>query len=118
MEKFLSIPVLDGHGTNSQNQLVSVTGILSIGQPNTTTATINYIGGKVVTLTWPAASASASPILKEAIQTASMNALKSGWTSVSDYYAPKGMVAGAAVNSSTEPNSFLNTNPLTSIVIA
>jgi len=116
MEKFLSIPVLDGHGTNSQNQLVSVTGILSIGQPTTSSATINYIGGKVVTLQWP--NQFPSPILKEAIQTASMNALKSGWTSVSDYYAPKGMVAGAAVNSSTEPNSFLNTNPLTSIVIA
>tara|TARA_R110000765_G_scaffold426215_1_gene541183 strand:- start:996 stop:1346 length:351 start_codon:yes stop_codon:yes gene_type:complete len=116
MEKFLSIPVLDGNGTNSQDQLVSVTGILSIGQPTTATATINYIGGKVVTLTWP--TPNPSPILKEAIQTAAMNALKSGWTSVSDYYAPKGMVAGAAVNSSTETGSFLNTNPLTSIVIA
>jgi|TARA_R110000751_G_scaffold87676_3_gene173676 hypothetical protein len=116
MEKFLSIPVLDGNGTNSQNQLVSVAGILSIGQPTTTTATINYVGGKITTLTWPATYA--SPILQEAVQTAAMAALKSGWTSVSEYYAPKGMIAGAAVNTATETGSFLNINPLSAIAIA
>jgi hypothetical protein len=115
MEKFLSIPVLDGHGTNSQNQLVSITGILSIGQSNTTTATINYVGGKVITLIWP--TGYASPILQEALQTAAMEALKSGWTAVTEYYAPKGMVAGPAVNTATEAGSFLNVNPLSTIEI-
>ena len=118
MEKFLRIPVLDANGTNSQDQLVSVAGILSIGQPTTTTATINYVGGKVTTLTWPAASATASPGLQGVIQTAAMAALKSGWTSVSEYYAPKGMVSGAAVNNATESGSFLNINPLSAISIA
>tara|TARA_R110000823_G_scaffold261434_1_gene382254 strand:- start:920 stop:1276 length:357 start_codon:yes stop_codon:yes gene_type:complete len=118
MEKFLSIPVLDGNAVNSQNQLVSVAGILSIGQPTTTTATINYVGGKVITLTWPTASATPSPGLLEAVQTAAVAALQSGWTSVSEYYAPKGMVAGPAVNTTTETGSFLNTNPLKAIAIA
>ena len=116
MEKFLSIPVLDGDNTNSQDQLVSITGILSIGQPTTTTATINYVGGKVITLTWP--TVYAAPILQEAVQTAAMRALTSGWTAVTEYYAPKGMVAGPAVNTATEAGSFLNVNPLTAIAIA
>jgi hypothetical protein len=116
MEKFLSIPVLDGNAVNSQNQLVSVAGILSIGQPTTTTATINYVGGKITTLTWP--TAYAAPILQEVVQTAAVAALQSGWTSVSEYYAPKGMVEGPAVNYATESGSFLNINPLTAIAIA
>ena len=107
MEKFLSIPVLDGNATNSQDQLVSITGILSIGQPTTT---------KVTTLTLP--TNYASPILQEAVQTAAMEALKSGWTAVTEYYAPKGMVAGPAVNTATEAGSFLNVNPLSAIAIA
>ena len=118
MEKFLSIPVLDGNAVNSQNQLVSVTGILSIGQPTTTTATINYVGGKVITLTWPVASALPNPGLQVAVQAAAVSALQSGWTSVSEYYAPKGMVPGPAVNTATESGSFLNINPLTAIAIA
>ena len=115
MEKFLSIPVLDGNATNSQDQLVSITGILSIGQPTNTTATIRYVGGKVTTLTWP--TVYSSPILQEAVQTAAMEALKSGWTAVTEYYAPKGMVAGPAVNTATETGSFLNVNPLSAIAI-
>ena len=116
MEKFIRIPVLDANGTNSQDQLVSVTGILSIGQPTTTTATINYVGGKVTTLTWPVAYA--SPKLQTAIQTIAMAALKTGWTSVSEYYAPLGMVSGKPVNTATESGSFLNINPLSAISIA
>ena len=116
MEKFLSIPVLDGNNTNSQDQLVSIVGVLSIGQATTTTATINYVGGKIITLTWP--TAYAAPILQEAVQTAAMEALKSGWTAVAEYYAPKGMVAGPAVNTATEAGSFLNVNPLSAIAIA
>ncbi len=113
MEKFLSIPVLDSNGTNSQNQLVSITGILSIGQPSTLTATINYVGGKVTTLTWP--TPFASPILQEEVQTAAMQALKSGWTNVVEQYNPKGFVAGIAVEE--EPGSAANTNPLATIAI-
>ena len=105
MEKFLSIPVLDANGTNSQNQLVSVTGLRTIGQPTTTTATLNYLNGKVTTLTWPAAHA--APILLEAVQTAAVNALNSGWTQVVSQYDPIGMITGTP-----------NTNPLTSIGIA
>ena len=121
MEKFLSIPVLDGNAVNSQNQLVSVAGILSIGQPTSTTATINYVGGKVTTLTWATptpANLYKNPILQEAVQAAVVSALQSGWTSVSEYYAPKGMIAGPAVNTATESGSFLNINPLTAIAIA
>jgi hypothetical protein len=47
-----------------------------------------------------------------------MEALQSGWTAVTEYYAPKGMVAGPAVNTATEAGSFLNVNPLSAIAIA
>ena len=46
MEKFLSIPVLDAHGTNSQNQLVGITGILDISQVTSTRVDITFVGGK------------------------------------------------------------------------
>ena len=88
MEKFLSIPVVDAGGTLNQNQLVSIMGIRTIGQTTTTAATINYLDGKVVTLTWPATYA--SPILKVDLQNAIVSALKSGWTTVAVDYLPKG----------------------------
>ena len=118
MEKFLSIPVLDANGTNSQAQLVSITGISSIGQPSTTTVSIKYLGGKTITLTWPAASAAAAPALQVSVQDAVVLALTKGWTNVSEPYGPKGMVSGMSVNYKLEAGSFLNVNPLSAIAIA
>ena len=115
MEKFLSIPVIDAHGTNSQDQLVSVTDVVQVIQSTTTDVTIYYRLGKRVTLTWPAATAAAIPALEVAIQNQIVEALQNGWTNVDKYYAPKGMVAGAAVPE--ESGSFANTNPLASIAI-
>tara|TARA_R100000935_G_scaffold791_3_gene2845 strand:- start:30733 stop:31080 length:348 start_codon:yes stop_codon:yes gene_type:complete len=115
MEKFLSIPVLDANGTNSQSQLVSITGISLIGQPTTTSVSIKYLGGKTITLTWPAASAVATPALQVSITKAIESALTSGWTEVSVKHDPKG--------SSTPPVVYpavveVIINPLSAIAIA
>tara|TARA_R100000935_G_scaffold34770_1_gene55412 strand:+ start:1412 stop:1768 length:357 start_codon:yes stop_codon:yes gene_type:complete len=88
MEKFLSIPVLDANGVNSQEQLVSITGIRNIGQATTTTVVISYLGGNVTTLTWP--DAYASPLLSLTIESAVVEALSTGWTNVSAFLLPKG----------------------------
>jgi hypothetical protein len=113
MEKFLSIPVLDSNGTNSQNQLVSITGIKIITQTTDTAVRIDYVDGKQTLLTWPAAYS--APILLESVETAVKKALASGWTNVVEQYNPKGFVAGTAVEE--EPGSAANTNPLTTIAI-
>ena len=118
MEKCLNIPVLDANGTNSQAQMVSISGISSIGQPTTTSVTIKYLGGKVTTLTWPSASATASPGLQVSVQDAIVAALTKGWTNVSEPYQPKGMLSGMSVNYQLEAGSFLNVNPLSAIAIA
>ena len=73
MEKYLSIPVIDANGANSQDQLISIAGIRQVGQPTTTTVSINYLGGKTATLTWPAAYA--SPQLQLSVQLAVRDAL-------------------------------------------
>ena len=115
MEKFLSIPVLDELGTNSQNQLVSVTDVVKVTQSSTTAVAIDYRLGKRVTLTWPGATGVASPALELAVSNQIVEALQNGWTHVDKYYAPKGMVDGAAVPE--ESGSFANINPLASIAI-
>ena len=74
MEKFLSIPV-----TNEQNQLVSCTDIKLIEQASTTTVTIAYGGGKVVTLTH-AEAGSGVETERDAIQNAVIAALQTAWT--------------------------------------
>jgi len=76
MQKFLSIPV-----TNEQNQLVSCNDIKLIEQASTTTVTIAYGGGKVVTLTH-AAVASGSEDMRDAIQDGVVQVLKQQWTEV------------------------------------
>jgi hypothetical protein len=76
MEKFLSIPV-----TNEQNQLVSATGIVLIEQASTTTVTITYGGGKVVTLTHATAGAGVETE-RDAIQNAVIAALQTPWYKV------------------------------------
>ena len=52
MAKFLSIPV-----TNEQKQLVSADGVILLEQASTSTVTIAYRGGKVVTVTHAALGA-------------------------------------------------------------
>ncbi len=53
MEKFLSIPV-----TDEQAQLISCTDVKLVEQASTTTVTLAYGGGKVITITYtPATSA-------------------------------------------------------------
>ena len=106
MEKFLSVPVLDAGATLNQDQLVSCSNILKIGQTTTSAVAITYLDGKVVTLTWP--NTYASPILEVSVQNAVISALESGWTSVSADYLPK----GATVNIVTGVVS----NPLSTIV--
>ena len=107
MEKFLSIPVLDAGGALNQNQLVSISGIKRIGQATTTAVSIIYLDGKVTTLTWPAAYA--TPILKVDVQNAVVTSLKSGWTTVSTSYLPKGATVSTY--------NGLVSNPLTTIAI-
>jgi hypothetical protein len=77
MEKFLSIPV-----TSEQNQLVSANNVILVEQASTTTVTITYAGGKVVTLTHATAGAGVETE-RDAIQAAIVAALQSPWYSVS-----------------------------------
>lgn len=76
MEKFLSIPV-----TSEQNQLVSANDIKLIEQASTTTVTITYGGGKVITLTH-GASGSGVEEMRDAIENAVVAALITPWQSV------------------------------------
>lgn len=79
MEKFLSIPV-----TNEQRQLLSATGIVLIVQASTTTVTVHYkssTGTDVVTITHAAAGAG-SEVMRDAIQSAVVEALATSWTNV------------------------------------
>ena len=92
MEKFLSIPV-----TNEQSQLVSANNIVLIEQASTTTVTITYQGGKVVTITHGTAGAG-DETERDAIQNAVLAVLKQPWYSVS--YAVSNLpyaVSGIAV---------------------
>jgi len=74
MEKFLSIPV-----TGEQSQLVSCTDIKLIEQASTTTVTIVYGGGKVITMTH-ATAGSGVETERDAIQAAVIAALQTVWT--------------------------------------
>lgn len=76
MEKFLSIPV-----TDEQNQLVSATGVVLVEQASTTTVTIAYKEGTVVTLTHATAGAG-DETERDAIQDAIVNALATNWKKV------------------------------------
>lgn len=77
MEKFLSIPV-----TSEQSQLVAATGIILIEQASTTTVTILYGGGKIVTITHATAGAG-DETQRDAIQNAVVAALQTPWYDVS-----------------------------------
>jgi hypothetical protein len=74
MEKFLSIPV-----TGQQDQLVSATDIKLIKQASTTTVTITYGGGKVVTITHATNAGASDRTQRDAIQSAVIAALQTVW---------------------------------------
>jgi len=74
MQKFLNIPV-----TNEQNQLVAISDIVLIEQASTTTVTITYGGGKIVTITHATAGAG-DETERDAIQDAVVAALATSWT--------------------------------------
>jgi|TARA_R110000744_G_scaffold134033_3_gene242809 hypothetical protein len=78
MQKFLSIPV-----TNEMNQIVSCNDIKLIEQGSTTTVTVAYGGGKVVTITH-AASAASSEEMRDAIQDGVVRVLGRQWTYVTE----------------------------------
>lgn len=77
MEKFLSIPV-----TSEQNQLVSANNVILVEQASTTTVTIMYAGGKLVTITHATAGAGVETE-RDAIQAAIVAALQTPWYTVS-----------------------------------
>ena len=74
MTKFLNIPV-----TSEQYQLVAINDIAIIEQASTTTVTIAYGGGKVITLTHATAGAG-DETERDAIQDAVVTALATSWT--------------------------------------
>ena len=76
MAKFLSIPV-----TNEQKQLVSADGVILLEQASTSTVTIAYGGGKVVTVTH-AASAAGSEEVRDYLQDSIVFAQQQPWHQV------------------------------------
>jgi len=76
MAKFLSIPV-----TDEQKQLVSADDIVLCEQASTTTVTIAYQGGKVVTITHAAASANDESV-RDYIQDSIVLAQQQPWHQV------------------------------------
>ena len=91
MEKFLQIPV-----TNEQKQIVSILDVKLVEQASTTTVTLAYGSGKVVTLTHAAIAAS-SEVMRNEVQNAIVSALATGWTSVSYSYIPSSAVSGISI---------------------
>tara|TARA_Y100000361_G_C10936902_1_gene226744 strand:+ start:148 stop:507 length:360 start_codon:yes stop_codon:yes gene_type:complete len=118
MEKFMSVPVLDADGTNSQNMLISIVGIERMFQFNATELRISYSDGKEVRLVYPVTDTTftgdAGAYLEE-VQNFVAEALNSGWTRVVHQYNPSGFIAGTPV--AGEPGSAANTNPLSSVTI-
>ena len=118
MEKFMSVPVLDADGTNSQNMLISIMDIERMFQFSATELRISYSDGEEVRLTYPVTdttfTGSEGAYLEE-VQNFVAEALNSGWTHVVHQYNPSGFIAGTPV--AGEPGSAANTNPLSSVVI-
>lgn len=74
MEKFLSIPV-----TNEQSQLIPATGVGLVEQASTTTVTIQYLSGLILTLTH-ATAGSGVETQRDKIQDSIVAALQTDWT--------------------------------------
>jgi|TARA_B100001758_G_scaffold243051_1_gene252241 hypothetical protein len=94
MEKFLKVNVESAGGPT---QLVSIKDLKLIEQPTTTTVTLAYGSGKVITLTWP--NGESEPALLNSVQNAVKEALALGWTEVAVPYVPKkdGYLTGLAI---------------------
>jgi len=93
MEKFISIP--NSAGTN---QLISTNQVLAVISTATGTATtINYFGGKVVTIT---TAAQTNFSVRDAIQAAITTALAYNWTEPV-YVIPSLPVACSAIKVTT-----------------
>lgn len=88
MEKFLSIPV-----TNEQEQLISCTDVKLIEQASTTTVTLQYGGGKKITITYTPATAAGDETLRDLVQSSLVAALSTAWYNVT--YPVKWPVANA-----------------------
>jgi hypothetical protein len=73
MQKFLAIPV-----TDQQQQLVAIQNIVLVEQASTTTVTISYEGGQVVTLTHAAAGAGVET-QRDAVEASIQSALIRPW---------------------------------------
>ena len=87
MEKYLKIPV-----TDEAKQIVSINNVKLVEQASTTTVTLAYGSGKVVTITHAAIGAS-SEKMRDEVQTAIVKALETGWTSVVYDYIPSSAVS-------------------------
>ena len=91
MEKFLNIPV-----TNEQKQIVSVLDVKLVEQASTTTVSLSYGSGKVVTIKH-AAIAAGSEAMRDEVQNVMIAALATGWTAVIYDYAPSSAVSGISI---------------------
>tara|TARA_R100000773_G_C4201371_1_gene103791 strand:+ start:545 stop:835 length:291 start_codon:yes stop_codon:yes gene_type:complete len=95
MDKFLDTPV-----TNESNMLISCTTVIAVkvGDPSgsdpTTKTTILYNSGNTVTLTHGTVSANE---MRDSIQDAMEEALKTSWTDVAFAYVPAQAVSAVAV---------------------
>lgn len=74
MEKFVSIPV-----TSKENVYLRAVDLVGVEQASTTTVTLRYKGGKVVTVTHAAAGAG-DETQRDAIEDAVVKALSLKWT--------------------------------------
>jgi hypothetical protein len=86
MEKFLNIPV-----TNEQKQIVSVLDVKLVEQASTTTVSLSYGSGKVVTIKH-AAIAAGSEVMRDEVQNVMIASLATGWTAVLHDYTPSSAV--------------------------
>ena len=91
MEKFLQIPV-----TSEQKQIVSILDVKLVEQATTSSVTLAYGSGKVVTINH-AATASGSEAMRDEIQNAIVDALATGWTAVLYSYVPSSAVSGISI---------------------
>ena len=95
MDKFLDTPV-----TSQSNMLISCTTVIAVtvGDPSgsdpTTKTTILYNSGNTVTLTHGTVSANE---MRDSIQDAMEEALKTSWTDVAFAYVPAQAVSAVAV---------------------
>jgi len=91
MEKYLKIPV-----TDEAKQIVSINDVKLVEQASTTTVTLAYGSGKLVTLTHAATGANLET-MRDEVQNAILDALATGWTAVSYDYNPSSAVSGISI---------------------